>query len=267
MRNLRVIVGIAVILLCTAFFPNVVQATNAEHFLIRTYRMEIAVECLDSALPRIFEMPGIDLHSELNFQTGRGRVERLVNNFEVDFTLGLLRNLGEVSAASSHARNEFAQFNGLQSELRIRNEEERKLNELLLEAESLVDFRIIESRLVNLISEIESLRGRINFLNSEMGTTRINIVLTTIPEEVEPEPEPEEEDEEIGTLERIGNAFSRSADFTLQVVQVLVLFLAYASIPLGVIIIIAVCAWRLLRKKVIASNSKKIESGDENENK
>jgi hypothetical protein len=128
---------------------------------------------------------------------------------------------------------------------------------------------------VNLISEIESLRGRINYLNSEMGTTRVHITITTIPREVEPEPEPElvpePEEEKESSLQRIGSAFMRSAEFTFAVVQGLLVFLTYVSIPLVVVLIIAACIWRPLRKRVntlrCSKASQKTESGDENENK
>ncbi|MCL2197803.1 MAG: DUF4349 domain-containing protein [Defluviitaleaceae bacterium] len=233
-----------------------------QDFLISTYRIEISVECLDTTLPRFLTMQGIALQSEFNIRTGRGRIEQLVNNHELNATLTTLRGLGNVTATSSSTRNEFAQFHALQSELRIRNEEYRNLNELLLQAQTLADFRIVEGRLVNLIAEIERLRGRINFLNSEIGTTRIHISIATIPPEPEepdptPEPEPEPEPEPPGTFARIGNAFLLSAGATLSVVQGLVLFLAYASIPLAVMLAIGAVVWRIVKRKP--------KGGDKNE--
>jgi hypothetical protein len=225
---------------------------------------------LDAALPRILVMQGIDLHSEFNMQTGTGRMERLVNNAELEAALGVLRGLGRVSATSSQARNEFAQFSGLQSELRIRNEEYRALNDLLHAAASLNDFRTIESRLVMLIAEIESIRGRANFLNSEMGTARIFISVTTIPPEIEepepmpePEPEPEEEPEEPTALQNIGDAFMRSARFTLTVLQEVSLLLAYVSTPLITVLVIGGGILFFVRRKNFGA--KKIEGGENNE--
>ena len=254
----RVFAGFAVLLICAVAAVQDAHATPAENFLIRTYRIEVAVESLDAALPRILSMPGIDLQSELNFQAGSGRFERLVQNHELAAALSALRGIGQVSGISSSTRNEFAQFNGLQSEFRIRNGEYRNLTDLLHSAENLTDFRIIESRLVGVIAEIESIRGRMNYLNSEMGTTRLHITVSTIPEEAELEDEPEE----YGTFQRIGNAFMRSARFTGVVIQAFVLVLAYMSIPLGSAVLAGIGLWRFLRGK-----NKKPESGDRNEKK
>ncbi|MCL2387235.1 MAG: DUF4349 domain-containing protein [Defluviitaleaceae bacterium] len=261
---MRLLIGLSVFLVCcVAFATNAYAAT--ERFLIRTYRIDVAVECLESALPRILTMPGIDLHSEMNIQAGNGRMERVVENHELTTTLNILRGLGEVTATSSHARSEFAQFNGLQSEFRIRSEEERNLTALLLEAETLTDFRIIESRLVNLIAEIEMLRGRINHLNAELGTTRINITITTIPPEEEyeykPEPEPayESEEDEEGSLQRIGNAFLNSARVTLAFLQMMLLILAHVSVPLISLSIIGGGLVLFIRRKL--SRKQKISKG------
>jgi hypothetical protein len=264
MKTKRVITGLLVFLLCGIFFENTALASGPENFLIRTYRIEVAVECLDEALPRIMTLPGIDLQSTLDFSAGSGRMQRLVNNAELDAALSILRGLGNVSATSSQARNEFAQYNGLQSEFRIRSIEYVNLNELLHQAQTLTDFRIIESRLVTLISEIESLRGRINFLNSEMGTTLIHITITTIPiepEEIEIEIEEVvieiEEPEPIAptAFQNIGNAFTRSADATLEIVQAVAIFFAHISIPLVAVLIIAFIVLRIVRKKKMKNKS------------
>ena len=274
----RVIVVLAVFLVCGVVFAHEVRA-NPENYLIRTFRIEVAVESLDVALPRIRQLPGIDLHSELNIQAGNGRMERLVANHELEATVNMLRSMGLVSGTSSQARNEFSQLRGLQSEFRIRDVEYRRLNDLLHMAETLVDFRIIESRLVSAISELEMLRGRINYLQSEIGTTRIHITLTTIPPETEyiptpePEPEPQSEPEpEPGTIQRIGNAFSRSAEATFGLVGGILILFAYTSIPLVATLIIAWFVWRLVRKhkrkaaaKSNSAKDNKMKGGAENE--
>ena len=257
--NLKRILAGFVLFLCAAFVAQEAHAAPAENFLIRTYRIEVAVESLEAALPGILAMPGTDLQTELNFQAGSGRLERLVENHELAATLNILRGMGQMSGISSTTRNEFAQFNGLRSEFRIRDGEYRNLQTLLHEAETLTDFRIIENRLVNLITEIERLRGRMNYLNAEMGTTRIHITLTTLP--YEPTPEPEEETDMFG---RIGNAFTNSARFTGLVVQAFILMFAYLSIPLGASLLLGLWISLAFRSR---NKSKKTESGGKNENK
>jgi hypothetical protein len=256
----RLSAGFIIFFTCVLLAVTNVSA-NPENFLIRTYRIEVEVESMDEALPRILTLPGIDLHSELNIQTGSGRMERLVGNHELDATLNTLRGMGNVKGTSSGARNEFALLAGLNAEFRIRNIEYTSLDDLLHQAATLSDFRIIESRLVTLIAEIESLRGRINHLNSEMGTTRLHITLTTIPPEpeVEPEPEPESEPEpelepepepEPGTFQIIGAAFTSSAQATLSVAEGILIFLAHISIPLAAIAIVAGCFWKYVLPKI-----------------
>jgi len=247
------------------------QVYGVDAYLIRTYRIELAVESLDAALPRILTMPGVDLQSVLDIQAGSGRMERLINNHELDATLNILRGMGQVTGTSSNSRNEFAQLRGLQAEFTIRNIEYRNLTDLLHQAATLSDFRIIEGRLVNIISEIESLRGRINYLNSEVGTTRLHITLATIPPvpEYEPEPEPEStpepesEPEGGGAFYRISTAFARSADATLSIAQGILIFLAHISLPLAAVLIVGFCAWRVARK--IKPKTK--TEGDGNEKK
>ncbi|MCL1863836.1 MAG: DUF4349 domain-containing protein [Defluviitaleaceae bacterium] len=244
------------------FFGTRTLYAAPQDFLINTYRIEVAVESLDTALPRFLNLPGIALQSDFDLHMGRGRIEQLINNRELNAALSALRGLGQVTSTSSATRNEFAQFHALQSELRIRNEEYRNLNELLLQAETLADFRIIEGRLVSLITEIERLRGNINFLNSEIGTTRIHITITTIPEYEPYEQGYEPYSEETSTFQRIGNAFLMSARATLAVLQVLVLTLVYAGVPLIVLLVIGLVVLRIYNRKPKGGDKNDKNHGD-----
>ena len=250
------------------FMPVVeVWANRPEDFLIRAYNIHVTVDNLDYALARLLTMPGIDLHSEIDIQAGWGRMERLVDNHSLTAALDFLRGLGQVSRTESFAWSEFAQFSRLQSEFMVRNMEYARLMELLYEADTLSDFRFIESRLVDVIAQTERIRGDINRLNADMGTTRINITLSITPPEpepeIEPEPEEEPEPEQEGSFRRIGRVFMESADASLVVIQNVVIFFSYISIPFVVILIIGGCVlWRLLRGKRKGDENGKAEEGE-----
>ena len=250
----RKIAGLLLLVLAWAFVLPMPPAAN-QRYLVQTHAITVVVHDLDVALRQLLLMPGIDLSSRLDMQAGTGFMERLVDTRDLPRTLTALNALGYVSGTSTRATNLFAQFHAVSAELAIRNAEYQRLVELLYAAATWNDFRTIESRLVAVIQQIELLRGHINLLNAEMGTTRIDIHLlvyvpaiepTPEPEPEEPEPEPEAEE---SAFARIGRVFMTSASSTLTVLQGVILAVTYFSIPLGLGIGVLVVVLAVRRTK------------------
>jgi len=271
-KKIRIVVGLVLLLAWVIAADMNAHATSAqtsrpEDFLVRTYNIHVTVDCLEYALTQLMVMPGIDLYSTINVQTGWGRMERLVDSRFTGLALDFLRNLGTISRTESQSRNEFAAFAQLQSEFRVRNVEYERLMEMLYESVTLADFRIIEARLREVIAEMERIRGGINHLNADLGTTTIHITLTTTPPEpepvVDPEPIPVPEIEKavIGSLERIRWTFADSAEASLGAVQNILVFLSYVSIPLTAFLVVGgAVLLKLSRRKGGGANGKNDEN-------
>ena len=262
--NLRRTATITTIfLLLTLGLAHTAQASESEGFLIRHYNISLIVECLDESILQMRALPGLELNSRISITDGVGQAQRVVDTRDLDIALDILRGMGHTVTSESSADNAFARWTALRREIAVRQHEYNRLVELLHESTEMADFNTIETRLNTVIGTMERLRGDLQGLEFQLGTTRININLRVpapIPEP-EPEPEPEIEPEpepEPGTFRRIADAFLLSAGFTGRALQGLAMFLAYISIPLaGFIAIILIVRWPVKRVKR--------KDGDQNE--
>jgi len=222
-----------------------VQATAPQDFLVRQYTIQLEVDDLENTLAALLRLPGVSLSSNMNVPAGTGRVTLSVLNHNVPTVMRGFAQMGEITGSSSQARNDFAAFSAVSSELAIRQMEHTRLMELLYNAGTLAQFRTIENRLRVVIAEVEQLQGQQNHLASARGNTTIEVSFTVRPAEVEspePEPEPEQEPEE-GAFRRIGRVFMESAGMTLAFWQGLLVVLSYISIPLVAMGLLALAAW------------------------
>ena len=241
----RFAAGLALLLLFVPAMPSKVHA-NPSDFLIRSYTISVTVDNVGEALTLMDSMPGLDLNSEINIQGGWGRMERMIANRDMGPALASLNRLGQISSTHSHARNVFAIATDLQSELQVRSDEHGRLMELLLAADTFANFQRIDNRLAQVISEMESLQGRLNHLDFERSATRVHITLSA----ADPVPEPMPELE--GIFERIVYAFTFSANASLAVIQAMLVVLAYISMPLALAAVVILCLWQIkavLRRK------------------
>jgi len=246
------------LLFLTAAKVSDVYGSQAMDFLVYRHSITITVKCMDEALVEMGNMPGFELSSNISVVQGLGQATRKVLNHDTGTTLDLLRQLGEVTHSASEASNVFTRWASLRAEIHVRTREYDRLMELLHNATTMAQFNQIETRLREVISQLEIIQGQLNALEFERGTSQIFIGLNVyVPadeyeEEPEPEPEPEyeEESETIGRLAQIGNAFTTSAGGTFVAVQAILILLAYISLPLiAIIAIVAACVKWLPKRR------------------
>ena len=250
------VIIIAVFLLSFFDMGKEVYARDPESFLIRRYEITIMVDCLSEAINRMAELPGFELSSHISITNGYGTAERIVDSRDRAHTLSQLQRMGNQVSSSSSSYNAFGRWTALRREIEVRQGEYDRLVELLHGTTTMASFDTVESRLNVVIRTMDQLRGSIQGLEFEIGTTVIDISLFVAQEdlpiiEYEEEPEP-------GPFRRILNAFTSSAGFTGTVLQGAAMFLAYISIPLVGIVAIAIVVVRIARRK-------KRKGGDEND--
>jgi len=256
----------AILLLLTVLQVQEVDASQPMDFLVYRHSMTITVKCMDEALVEMGNMPGFELSSSISIVQGHGQATRKVLNHDINATLQQLRQLGEVTHSASEASNVFTRWASLRAEINVRTREYDRLMELLHGATTMAQFNQIETRLREVIAQLERIQGQLNALEFERGSSQIAIVLNVyIPQEEyeeEPEPEAEEEPEALGRLARIGNAFTSSAGGTFVAMQAILILLAYISLPLVAIIAIAVACKRWLPKRKPKTRVKKPALGE-----
>jgi hypothetical protein len=250
MKLLRIAVAMAVFLLC-GFIKTAEIRANPSDYLIRSYTIELTVDDLGEALELLGTMPGIDLNSSINVYAGGGHIERIVANRDLSAALAVLHRMGQVTGVESQSRNVFAAVSDLRSEFEVRSIEHHRLMELLYAANTLAGFQRIEQRLVQVIADLENVKGRLNRLELDMGTARIHVALVTAGPEPESEPEPDAvaaPAQEEGPFHRIERAFMLSANASLTVLMGVLVALSYISVPL-VAAAVGVGVWRFVVHK------------------
>jgi len=233
--------GLMLFVIFTLMSAIEAQANRPSDFLIRNYTIGLEVDCLEEALLRLGHMPGIVINSRIHIQSDWGTMDRRVAVLELDSALEQLHSLGRVVHSESSSQNVFSMVTDLRSEFQVRSAEYDRMMELLHEVTTIDNFTRVENRLVQVISEMEHIRGRLNFFEFETGTARIHITLNAV--------DPLAIDEIQGPLARIGNAFINSFDITLWVLQMILIVIIYLSVPLLFISIFVALGFVLYRKR------------------
>jgi len=266
MKWKRILLGLAIVLLQLMVFADVTQAQQPTDFLIHQHSITIYVACMESALVSMSTLPGFELSSQIWVVAGRGRATRMVQNRDLDRSLNLLNGFGYVTHSQSEATNVFSEWAGLTAEINVRNREYERLMELLYDANTLDEFRQIEVRLQEVIATLERLRGRLNGLEFDMGSSQIVVSLAiaapVVEQEYEPEPEDEPE-EEPGRWRQIADEFMRSLRGTSNVTQVVLIFLARISLPLVIVLVVGVFALRVYKRQNIQHPEGRDENNEE----
>lgn len=237
-------------------FPLNIYAREPADFLIRNYSVDLKVYDISAAFERLESLPGINMQRFSDIISGTGHINYRVPVGEVSAFFNLLEEAGDIVRSNTWANNVFTQVVNLETQLSVREAEYTRMQELLLEVESIDDFYFVEQRLSNVIWNMNQIVGQLGIYELDTATARINVFIYT--EDTLPIIEP------VTGLARVGFAFTTSAGATLSFIQNIILLFAYASIPLSILIIVGFIIKRLIGRRFVFVRAKKEEVSDEN---
>ena len=162
-----------------------------------------------------------------------------VDNF--DLANRDLKALATVLNFSTSSDDVTMQFQDIDSRLRIREEEERRILSMIENATDIEDLISLESRLSNVRLAMERYRRRMTEIDQLASFATIHLSLI----EVESEGAAIPYDNFIG---RVGEAFSGSVEISLGILEGIAMFAATVFLPLVVVAIPIVLVFLFLRK-------------------
>ena len=173
-----------------------------------------------------------------------------------DTTNQELMALGQVRYFTTTSRDATHEFNDLGSRLQIRLAEETRVARMLEDATELTDIINLEARLTSLRLVIDAYRRRREEIDhlATFSTIRLSVFeVVELPEIVEEEYEEEDDEEDYaiaayGFGDRIGGAFSASANATAQALEVLAVFLATIILPAGLLAAVGLVVYLTVKK-------------------
>jgi len=156
-----------------------------------------------------------------------------------------LMALGEVVAFSTFSEDVTMRFSDMESRLRIRQEEERRLLAMIDSTEDLGELIRLETRLANLLITIDSIQRSMTELDHLASFATIHLHL-------------EEVDEDDGKIvpyidsfsDRIVAAFGGSIEFSVLLLEGFAIFLAAVILPITVIGLIIFGVFLLVRRAI-----------------
>lgn len=171
------------------FLPPVdeIQASVAaqERIIVRTVRMGVVVDSIPDAVDRIAELAkelgGWTVFSDRS-EVHWGNVSVRVPAQQLDEAVGRIRTLAiRVDSESSSSQDVTDEYVDTSSRLRSLRATEESLLNLLGQATKVEDALDVQRELADLQAEIESLEGRIKFLQQTAAFSLINVDLTLAP--------------------------------------------------------------------------------------
>ena len=155
-------------------------------------------------------------------------------------TLRALEGLGKHLSTSESSREVSGEYYDLESRVRTKETEEVRLLELIDQAKELYQIIELEQRLGQVRTDIEVYKTRMMRIDSLASFSTIHIELTEAPE-----------NEKVygdSFLDRIAKGFRESAEATLAFLQNIVIFIAYISVPVIILGVLAAVAAVILKK-------------------
>ena len=153
----------------------------------------------------------------------QGYVNIRVPADELDATLDEIKTLGEIQSESSSAQDVTEEYIDLNARLSILEKQETRLLEILDMATTVQDVLDVEKELGRVRGEIESLQGRLNYLDSRIDLATVNVYIT--------EPVP------IGGSLGIRDAISDAVQGFILSVRGIIIFIGYV---LPVVIVLSI---------------------------
>ncbi|MCL2360189.1 MAG: DUF4349 domain-containing protein [Defluviitaleaceae bacterium] len=245
---------------------------SADQPFRQTHRIEIEVECIQTASEIIRELNGYNLESTVFFQEhhGRGPVSwanftRRVDAWAFRHVQAELRSLGDVHSESEQAQFLGAQITDLDVRLAAIGQEIDRLTILMASSDTLDLLLTIESRLNQLAWERNDLIGHRNVLVSHATSPVITIQIFETPIDPRP-PEP------VRFGERVGARFSSSWRNIFSAGISFFIFLVRISVPLIALSLVTAFAvflhrlgHKLHREKIGRTEPEDMEGDDETE--
>jgi hypothetical protein len=252
LMRLRLLIACLSFLAAGMVFAQPVLA--AERRMQQNYTIEVTVECLNTAIEALRGLAGHNLHSGVTYvepHTGlplrQAFYTRRVENWAFRHVQAVLRELGEVTFESEHARHLGAELAGLETRLAVLSREVERLS-IMMAASTTLDVLIaIDNRISQVTWERNHLTGRRNQLMAESQSTLMQIRFVEETEYIRPE--------EPGFGRRVADSFLGSWNGLLRTGGNLVVFFVRVSIPLTLWVVLGSVAllitYRATKKRTV----------------
>ena len=155
--------------------------------------------------------------------------------------VGTISELGNVPYSNTYTKNVTSQYYDTQSRLEAYRVQEKRLLEMLSIAESVDDMLAIQRELTNVQYEIDSLTGRLLYLDNQVGYSTVNLTVNEV-REYTPEPTIQ-----LTYWERMVKEFKESVHNTVEFFKELFLWFVTSlpwMIPLGLFIALVIALVR-----------------------
>ena len=157
-----------------------------------------------------------------------------------DTVIRAVSALGNVRDYSTSSEDVTAQFRDMESRMRIREEEERRVLAMIENTSEIEALIQLESRLGDLRLDMERQRSRMAEIDNLASFSTIHLHVTEVPENA-----PDEDDSFFAQL---GAAFDDSVNFSLGLLTGLALLAAALVLPLSIVGVIILGIFLLLKK-------------------
>ena len=235
--------AVAIIAILVMATPALSQTETDMGFLSHRHQVTLTVQAMEEALSQMAHLPGTERSSNINLTQGRGNAQRVLPTLQLPQALAMLETMGNITASESSTTNLFRDWSNISTEIMVRQREYHRLIALLYEAETINQFRTIERQLVQVIGNLELLRGQLLHVEQQMGSTELFITFNLY------HPTPD------GTTR---NPILASFFNSLTFMQNVLVVGAYASLPFGLFVVFALTAYLVAKKIVKKLNTKEV---------
>ena len=184
-----------------------------------------------------------DYDSQTNTYKGKsGNITVRIESTKFSDTMSYIETLGTVTNQSETVNDITNNYVDAQSRLEVKEQEKERLTELLDSAENIGDIISIESRLTEVISDIESYQAQLNSYDDVVDYSSINISIT------------EKNDESIipaktDFVDKAAYNFKNSARTLFSGFEGIVLLVIKLWAPLAVVLVVAVATVVFIKTK------------------
>jgi hypothetical protein len=228
---MRLVFITACLLLASLVYALPVSAS--ERRMQRQYSINVIVECLETALEVVRDLPGINLNANItNIEPHTGRplrqahFTRRVESWAFVHMQAVLRDLGEVTMESENAQHLGAEWASTETRLKILSQEIERLSIMMAASTSLHVLIAIDNHLSHVSWERDRLMGRRNQILAESDSVVMYINLSEETEYIRPAVP--------GFGRRTADSFLRSWNALLRTGGNLAVFIVRISVPLAI---------------------------------